>query len=190
MLVRPDEAGIAEFQQYVLDDLAEAAGRLVPGVNSVRVTLQERNVFCGGIVNVGGTDRRVDAVLQITSADSYVATDPVISVLSGNCGHVQGWRVDPTTIHDTSIAQPLGKPMPLKQMLWINQRLDGTTPEFYNRNWTSTRDTWTARKPRATRAVPTVKGWNREKAARGTSRTGCSSPSRRPHGSSTGSPTT
>ena len=107
-LVRPDGAGIAEFQQYVLDDLAEAAGGLVPGVNSVRVTLQERNAFCGGVVNVGGADRRVDAVLQITSADSYVATDPVNSVLSGNCGHVQGWRVHPTTIHDTSVAQPLG----------------------------------------------------------------------------------
>ncbi len=96
-LVRPDGAGIAEFQQYVLDDLAEAAGRLVPGANSVRVTLQERNAFCGGIVSVGGVDRRVDAVVQITSSDSYVATDPVNSVLSGNCGHVQGWRVHPTT---------------------------------------------------------------------------------------------
>ena len=134
-LVRPDGAGIAEFQRYVLDDLAEAAGGLVPGVNSVRVTLQERNAFCGGIVRFGDVDRRVDAVLQITSSDSYVATDPVNSVLSGNCGHVQGWRVHPTTIHDTSVAVPLGTAMPMKQMLWINQRLDGTTPEFYNRNW-------------------------------------------------------
>jgi hypothetical protein len=134
-LVRPEGAGIAEFQQYVLDDLAEAAGALVAGANGVRVTLQERNAFCGGIVNVGGADRRVDVVLQVTSSDSYVATDPVNSVLAGNCGHVQGWRVHPTTIHDSSVPQPLGSAMPMKQMLWINQRLDGTTPEFYNRNW-------------------------------------------------------
>jgi hypothetical protein len=134
-LVGPEATGIAEFQRYVLDDLAEAAGGLVQGANSVRVTLQERNAFCGGIVSTGGADRRVDAVLQITSSESYVATDPVNSVLSGACGQIQGWRVHPTTIHDTSPAVPLGEPMPLKQMLWINQRLDGTTPEFYDRNW-------------------------------------------------------
>jgi hypothetical protein len=134
-LVRPDGTGIAEFQQYVLEDLAKAAGRLLPGATSVMVTLQEPNAFCGALVRVRDTDRRVDAVLQITSSGSYVATDPVNSVLSGSCGHMQGWRVHPTTIFDESAPVPPGMPVPFKQMLWINQRIDGTTPEFYNRNW-------------------------------------------------------
>ena len=75
-LVRPESAGVAEFQRYVLEDLAVAAGGLVADATSVRVTLQEPNAFSGAIVNVGGNDRRVDAVLQITSSGSYVATDP------------------------------------------------------------------------------------------------------------------
>ncbi len=134
-LVRPDGAGIAEFQQYVLEDLAEAAGSLVSGATSVRVTLQARTAFSGAVVRIGADDRRVDAVLQITSSRSYVATDAINSVLSGSCGHVQGWRVHPTTIHDSSAPVPLGRPAPFNQFLWINQRLDGTTPDFYSRNW-------------------------------------------------------
>jgi hypothetical protein len=134
-LVRPEGAGTAEFQHYVLDDLAKAAGHLLPGSMKITVTLQEPNAFCGALVRIGETDRRVDAVLQITSSDFYVATDPVNSVLSGNCGHVQGWRVHPTTIFDDSAPVAAGSPVPFKQMLWINQRLDGTTPDFYSRNW-------------------------------------------------------
>lgn len=82
-LVRPESAGAAEFQRYVLEELAVAAGGLVPDATSVRVTLQEPSAFSGAIVNVGGDDRRVDAVLQITSSSSYVATDPVNSELGG-----------------------------------------------------------------------------------------------------------
>ncbi len=134
-LVGPPGTGIPEFQAYVLEELAIAAGELVHGVNSVRVTLQARNAFCGGLVEVGGAERRVDVVLQITSEDSYVATDPVNSVLAGNAGHAQGWRVHPTTIHDSSEDVPLGTPMPFVQTLWINQRMDGKSPEFYSRNW-------------------------------------------------------
>ena len=134
-LVRPISTALAAFQHYVLEDLAKAAGDLVPGATSVMVTLQEPNAFSGATVRVGEADSRIDAVLQITSSAAYVATDPVNSVLSGNCGHVQGWRVHPTTIFDESVPVPPGTPFPHTQMLWINQRIDGTTPEFYNRNW-------------------------------------------------------
>ncbi len=134
-LVRPEGVRIREFQDYVLEDLAKAASGLVPGATTAMVTFQEPNAFSGSIVRVGDADRRIDAVLQISSSMSYVPTDPVNSVLSGNCGHVQGWRVHPTTIFDESVSVPLGAPYPHTQMLWINQRIDGTTPEFYNRNW-------------------------------------------------------
>jgi hypothetical protein len=134
-LVRPEGVRITEFEQYVLEDLAKAAGNLLPGATSVMVTLQEPHAFSGATVRLGEADRRIDAVLQITSSESYVATDPVNSVLSGNCGHVQGWRVHSTTIFDESVPVPPGTQIPHTQMLWINQRIDGTTPEFYNRNW-------------------------------------------------------
>ncbi len=134
-LVRPEGEGLAAFQNCVLEDLAKAAGKLLPGATSVMVTFQEPNAFCGAIVGLGRAERRIDAVLQITSSGSYVATDPVNSVLSGACGHVQGWRVHQTTIFDESVPVSPGSRIPHTQMLWINQRLDGTTPEFYNRNW-------------------------------------------------------
>jgi len=44
-LVRPVGTGFADFQQYVLEDLAKAAGGLVVGTTQVRVTLQERHAF-------------------------------------------------------------------------------------------------------------------------------------------------
>ena len=74
-------------------------------------------------------------MLQITSSGSYVATDPINSVLSGTCDHVQDWLIHPTTMFDASTPAPRRTPMPYKHTLWLNQRLDGTTPEFYNRNW-------------------------------------------------------
>jgi hypothetical protein len=134
-LVRPEGTDFKDFQQYVLEDLAKAAGGLVVGTTQVRVTLQERHAFSGALVKIGDTDRRVDAVLQVISTDSYVATDPVNAVLAANCGHVQGWRVKPTTMDDASPEVALGKPSPFVQALWMNQRIDGVTPEFYSSNW-------------------------------------------------------
>jgi len=134
-LVRSDGTGFEEFQQYVLEELAVAAGRLVAGTTQIRVVLQERHAFSGALVKVGATDRRVDAAVQVISTAEYVATDPVNAVLAANCGHVQGWRVQPTTIDDTSPEVPLGQPSPFVQTLWMNQRIDGITPESYSRNW-------------------------------------------------------
>ena len=134
-LVRPAGMGAAEFGEYLLQDLAKAAGDLVADTTAVFVTLQEPNTFSGAIVKVGADDRRVDAVLQVMSSTPYVATDPVNAVLTANCGHVQGWRMHESVIFDESIAVPAGTALPSKQLLWINQRLDGTTPEFYDRNW-------------------------------------------------------
>jgi hypothetical protein len=134
-LVRPEGSSFTEFQHYVLEDLAQAAGSLVTGTTQVRVTLQGRHAFSGALVTIGETDHRVDAALQLISADAFVATDPVNAVLAANCGHVQGWRVKPTTIDDDSPEVAIGKPSPFVQTLWMNQRIDGTTPEFYSRNW-------------------------------------------------------
>jgi hypothetical protein len=134
-LVRPVGTGFADFQQYVLEDLAKAAGGLVVGTTQVRVTLQERHAFSEALVKIGDTDHRVDAVVQVISGDSYVATDQVNAALAADCGHVQGWRVRPTTMDDASPEVALGNPSPFVQALWMNQRIDGITPESYSRNW-------------------------------------------------------
>lgn len=134
-LIRPVGVRCDEFQHYVLSDLAKAAGEQLPGANSVRVTLQEPHAFSGAFVHVAGVDMRVDAVLQITSSIAYEATDPVLSVLNGNCSHVQGWRVHQSPIYDFSPAKPLGQRLPAHQTLWFNQRLDGMTREAYDYSW-------------------------------------------------------
>ena len=134
-LVRPAGMAAAEFQDYLLNDLAKAAADLVADTTAVFVSMQEPNTFSGAIVRVGAEDRRVDAVLQVMSSRPYVATDPVNAVLTANCGHVQGWRMHESTIFDESAPVAPGTAVPEKQLLWINERLDGTTPEFYDRNW-------------------------------------------------------
>jgi hypothetical protein len=134
-LIGPESVDRGEFRSYVLEDLAPAAGNLVEGTVSVKVTLQEPNAFCGATVRIGDRERRIDAVLQIASSRSYVAIDPVNSVLSGACFHVQGWRAHETVILDRSAPAPAGTPVAPWQLLWINQRMDGKTPEFYDKNW-------------------------------------------------------
>ena len=134
-LVRPSGMSAKEFQDYLLEDLAPAAGDLVPDTTGVLVSIQEPNTFSGAIVRMGAEDRRVDAVLQVMSSGTYVPTIPVNTVLAAHCAHVQGWRVHESVILDMSEPLTPGTPIALKQLLWINQRLDGTTPEHYDRNW-------------------------------------------------------
>ena len=134
-LVRPSGMSAREFQDYLLEDLAPAAGELVADTTGVLVSIQEPNTFSGAIVRMGAEDRRVDAVLQVMSSGTYVPTIPVNSVLAAQCDHVQGWRVHESVIHDVSSPLEPGTPVALKQLLWINQRLDGTTPEHYDSNW-------------------------------------------------------
>jgi hypothetical protein len=135
-LVRPEGMTSADFQQYVLSDLAKAAGRLLPNSTSVWVTLQDPNEYSNAIVSVGGADRQVDAVLQVTSSDYYVGTEAVNAVLNANCGYVQGWRVHQTQIFDTSTPPPVvGKPLSLPHTIWFIERLDGETPEHFSKNW-------------------------------------------------------
>ncbi len=73
--------------------------------------------------------------------------------------------------------------MPLKQMLWINQRLDGTTPEFYNRNWYIHAGHLDGQEAESEESRANRQRMESREAARGTSRTGCSSQSRRRRGS-------
>ena len=181
-LVRPEGTGLTDFQQYVVEELAEAVGALVPGTTQVRLTLQERHAFCGALVRMGDTDRRVDAVVQVISANPYVPTDPVNAVLTANCGHVQGWRVKPTTMDDASPGVALGKPSPFVQSLWMNQRIDGVTPEFYSRNWYIHGGHPDGREAETDESRANPRRWNPGGCSGGTSRTGCSNPLRRPPG--------
>ncbi len=123
------------FQDFVLNDLAKAAARLMPGATGVSVTLQQPDAWSGASVPVENVQQPVDAVLEITVAQPYAPLDPVNAHLSANCGHVQGWRVHPTLIFDASAPTPLGQPSAQPNVLVFLRRLDGATPEHFHHNW-------------------------------------------------------
>jgi len=134
-LVRPSDTSSSEFGEYLVHELGPAAAALVADSTGAFVTLQAPHAFSGAIIEGGAGDRRVDAVLQVLSSRPYGPTDPVNAVLAANCGHVQGWRMHEAIIFDETAPVAPGTKLSLTHMLWINQRIDGTTPEFYDRNW-------------------------------------------------------
>jgi hypothetical protein len=132
-LAAPPGGDRKQFQDFILRELARTAGQKIPGASMVTVTLQTLGAY-GATVFVGDREQPVDAVLEITAAP-YAPVKEVNAYLLANCGHVQGWRVHPTLIRDSSKPVPLGAPSALPQGLIYLQRLDGTTPEHFDRNW-------------------------------------------------------
>ena len=149
-LVRPEAPAIAEFQQYVLEDLAVAAGGLVPGVTSVRVTLQEPNTFSGAIVNVGGDDRRVDAVLQITSS-GFVRGDRPRELGAERELRPRPGMAGPRRRRCTTRAPTCrsGRRVPSSRCCGSTSAWTARRPSSTAGTGTSTAGTSTARKPRA-----------------------------------------
>jgi hypothetical protein len=134
-LMRPPDADTHEFQRFILHELAPAAGRLVPSVAEVRVTLQDPSAYSRAFLDLGDGERSVDAALEVIASDPYVALDEANAYLQAQCGHVQGWRVRPNLIYDASKPVALGEPSAFPNILCFVERLDGTTPEHFDRNW-------------------------------------------------------
>ncbi len=134
-LARDHGTDIDEFQQSVLQDFAPEAGRLVSSTEEVRVTLQDPSAYSGAVIDLGDGERPVDAALELVAADSYVALDDVNEYLEARCGHVQGWRVRPNLIYDASTPVVLGAPSAFSNIFCFVQRLDGTAPDHFDRNW-------------------------------------------------------
>jgi hypothetical protein len=128
-------ANVADFQRFVLDEVAPGAGARVSSCTDVRVTLQAAGEFTGAFVETGDDERAVDAALEIVTDESYVPLDEVHEHLRACCGHVQGWRVRPNVIYDASTPVALGEPSAFPNIFCFVERIDGSTPEHFDRNW-------------------------------------------------------
>ncbi|MBV9994620.1 MAG: hypothetical protein JO127_05345 [Caulobacteraceae bacterium] len=134
-LIGPPDVDRRRFQDFVRGGLARNAAERVAGVISASVTLQEIDAYSSAGVRLGEGERPVDAVLEVTSSRSFGPVREANAYLSANCGHVQGWRMHPTSIFDASAPVRPGARSPWPQAIYFNQRLDGTTPEHFDRNW-------------------------------------------------------
>jgi hypothetical protein len=134
-LVRPQGTVQKDFHQFVLHELAGASGNLVGEPTSITVTLQKEGAFSSANVRLGGGDRPVDALVEIESSSSYPAISKINEYLLAHCDHVQGWRVRSTLIYDASTPVAIGARSSLPSIVAFIKRLDGTTPEHFDRNW-------------------------------------------------------
>jgi hypothetical protein len=134
-LVRPQGTVQKDFQQFVLHELAGACSGHIGEPTGITVTLQEAGVFSSANVRLGSDDRPVDALLEIETSRSYGAASEINEYLLAHCDHVQGWRVRPTLIYDASIPVAIGARSSSPIIVAFVRRLDGTTPEHFDRNW-------------------------------------------------------
>jgi hypothetical protein len=134
-LTREPDTDVREFQRFLLQELAPTAAQLVRSTTEVRVTLQEPTAYSGAFVDLGGREQAVDAALEVITSESYVELDDVNACLGARCGHVQGWRVRPNLIYDASTPVAHGEPSAFPNIFCFVERLDGTTPEHFDRNW-------------------------------------------------------
>ena len=134
-LTRATGVDVGDFQQFVLEGVAPGVLGLVPSCVDLRVTLQQPDAYSRAFVDLGDGERAVDAALEVVTSDSYVALDEVNEHLRTSCGHVQGWRVRPNLIYDASTPVELGEPSAFPNIFCFVERLDGTTPEHFDRNW-------------------------------------------------------
>jgi hypothetical protein len=123
------------FDRWALGELVGALTGHLPGVIDARVTLQPEDAFTNATVPVGDEAVPVDAMLQVTTADSYVPLDAWHAYLRSHCAHVQGWRVEPTVIYDHTHAPEPGETCDSPSIFVWLERLDGTTPEHFSREW-------------------------------------------------------
>jgi hypothetical protein len=134
-LARPAGVDATEFQERLMHELPAVVTRLVPTVSEVYVTLQEQGEYSGALVDVGGVEQAVDAAVEVLTSVAYVPLDDVHAHLRSTCGHVQGWRVRPTIIYDSREPRGLGEPSVSPSVLVFVERIDGTTPDHFSRNW-------------------------------------------------------
>jgi hypothetical protein len=134
-LVRPSGAEAEGYEAFLLHDLPSTVSELLPSTEEISVTFQDRSAYRGTTVNASGRERTVDAVVEITTAGAHLPIEDLHDFLLGTSDHVQGWRVHPTTIFDALAPRGRGEPAPFPNLLIFVQRLDGTTPEHFSRNW-------------------------------------------------------
>jgi hypothetical protein len=126
---------VEEIQGHLLSELGGVATSLVGSVTELYVTVQDKGSYSGALVDVGGTQRPVDAVVELLTSEPFVPLDQFTAHLGSIAAHVQGWRVEPTLIFDSTEPRPVREPSVSPSIMVFVERLDGTTPEHFSRNW-------------------------------------------------------
>ena len=134
-LRRTSGDNVGQFEKRLLDELPAVVTKLVPAAAEVYVTLQEQGAYSGALVDTGMGEHPVDAAVELLTSEDYVRLDDLHAHLHSMCGHVQGWRVKPTLIFDSTEPRRLGEPSVSPSVLVFVERLDGATPEHFSRNW-------------------------------------------------------
>jgi hypothetical protein len=124
-----------ERRGHLLEELPKAIAKLLPSAAEAYVTIQEAAEYSGAIVEIQGRSQSVDAVVEVVSAEPCPPLDEFHGYLHDSWAHAQGWRVKPTLIYDSSQARALGEPSQSPTTFIFVERLDGTTPEHFDRNW-------------------------------------------------------
>jgi hypothetical protein len=134
-VVRRPEMDADAFERLVVHELPAAARTLLPSVDTMTVTLQDPSAYSSASVVVADGERPVDAVLEITALEDDTPLDDFLELLLDETAQVQGWRVHPTTIFDTSAPTDPGEASRFPNLMIFVQRLDGTSREHFSRNW-------------------------------------------------------
>ncbi len=134
-LARHGREDAGAFRSWLLDDLARSVAMLVPSASAAFVTVQDQGAYSRSSVGTSSGDRDVDAVLEVEITDSHVALDEFHSHLRERCASVQGWQVHPTLISDISPPRHPGDASTAPQVLVFLERLDGTSPDHFSRQW-------------------------------------------------------
>jgi hypothetical protein len=124
-----------ELSRLLLEELPNAVRKLLPAAVEAHVTIQEPSEYSGALVEIHETSRTVDAVLELEISEACPPLDDFHAYLRDYWAHSQGWRVKPTLIYDSSQPRALGEPSRSPTTLIFVERLDGTTPEHFDRNW-------------------------------------------------------
>ncbi|MGP0030342.1 MAG: hypothetical protein ACLPVF_07525 [Acidimicrobiales bacterium] len=99
------------------------------------VTIQQPEQFSRSLVDCSDGLRAVDVVIEVETTDQCPPLDDFHEFLRRNWLHVQGWRVKPTLIYDSTQPRALGEPSRSPSILVFIERLDGTTARHFDRNW-------------------------------------------------------
>ena len=120
--------------EALTEELSRAVRKLLPSAQEAHVTIQDPKLLASS-VDEGLGALQVRAVLEVQTSAHWPALDDFHAYLRGGWSHVQGWQVVPTLIYDSTRSRRLGEPSVSPAILIFVERLDGTTPEHFHRNW-------------------------------------------------------
>ena len=186
-LARQHGDDVGGYQQFVLQELAPAVGRLVASTVEMHVTLQEPTAYSGAHVDVGDGERPVDAALEPRRLRRVCRTRTKCTSTSGSIAAICKVGVYGRTRDLRRVrTEPAGEPSVLNRTCCASSNVStAPRPSTSTATGPSTPGTSTVRSPRASSRSPSAAEKRSPARASCTARTGSSSPSRQPRGSCT-----